>query len=85
MDIVGSIVDLVHLLNGQDGLSATCGVQQLLARVLAPSTFHWDSDHRQEAWVTAESTCGSLCTSHKYHPCWFYNCVFVPTPPLTFG
>ena len=45
--IVGSIVDLIYLLNSQDGLSHQCRVHMSLARVLAPCTLHGDSYHQR--------------------------------------
>ena len=43
IDIVGSTIDLRHLLNGHDGRLYPRGFHQLLARVLAPCTVHEDS------------------------------------------
>ena len=51
IDVVGSTVDLEHLLNGHDGRLYPRGVHRLLARVLAPCSVHGDSYRRQEARV----------------------------------
>ena len=51
IDVVGSTVDLGHLLNGHDGRLYPRGVHRLLARVLAPCTVHGDFYRRQEARV----------------------------------
>ena len=51
IDVVGSTVDLEHLLNGHHGQLYPHGVHRLLARVLAPCSVHGDSYRRQEARV----------------------------------
>ena len=51
IDVVGSTVDLEHLLNGHDGRLYPRRVHRLLARVLAPCSVHGDSYRRQEARV----------------------------------
>ena len=48
-DVVGSTIDLGHLLNSQDRLLHLCRVHQLLAQVLAAGIVHWDSYHQLEA------------------------------------
>ena len=51
IDVLGSAVDLEHLLNGHDGRLYPREVHRLLARVLAPCTVRGDSYRRQEARV----------------------------------
>ena len=51
MDVVGSRVDLEHLLKGHDGRLYPRGAHRLLARVFAPYSVHGDSYRRQEARV----------------------------------
>ena len=46
IDVVGSTVDLEHLVNGHDGRLFPCRLQRLLARVLAPCSVHGDSYRR---------------------------------------
>ena len=51
IDVVGSTVDLEHLVNGHNGRLYPREVHRLLARVLAPCSVHGDSYRRQEARV----------------------------------
>ena len=51
IEVLGSTVDLEHLLNGHDGRLYPRGVHRLLACVLAPCTVHGDSYSRREARV----------------------------------
>ena len=51
IDVVGSTVDLGHLLNGHDGRLYPRTVHQLLARVLGLCIVHGDCYRRQEVRV----------------------------------
>ena len=51
IDVLGSTIDLGHLLNGHNRRLYPHGAHQLLAWVLAPCIVHGDSYRRQEARV----------------------------------
>ena len=68
IDVVGSTVDLEHLLNGHDGRLYPRGVHRLLARVLAPCSVHGDSYRRQEARVGRYDTMRSREYSGAFVP-----------------
>ena len=68
IDVVGSTVDLEHLLNGHDGRLYPRGIHRLLARVLAPCTVHGDSYRRQEARVGRYDTMRSREYSGAFVP-----------------
>ena len=85
---MGSTVDLVHLLNGQNGLSYPRGVHQLLARVLAPCILHGTLTTDKKPGWGATKFCSreysgvfvplNINTTHVG-----FTSVFLPPPPQT--